>query len=123
MKECQHLFCHKKHSKIERFMEVSLLCLLNEKAGYGYGLIEKLSFFGFDDETINIGALYRTLRKMETEGLVYSDWEQSEQGPKRRVYSITDKGKKELENWVYVLKDRKMHIEKLIHRYESCENK
>jgi len=121
MNECQQLFCHKKHHKMERFMEVCLLCLLNEETGYGYGLIEKLSFFGFDDEKINIGTLYRTLRKLENEGLVNSDWEQSEQGPKRRIYNITVTGKEELSSWVNELKNRKTYIEKLIDRYESLK--
>lgn len=119
MSENKNLFCNEKHNKMERFMEICLLCLLHEETGHGYGLIEKLSIFGFTEETMNISTLYRTLRKMENEELVSSIWEQSEQGPKRRVYNITDNGKKELKNWISVLKNRKARIEKLINRYES----
>jgi len=80
-------------------MEVCLLLLLFDKTGHGYGLIEQLTYFGFSEEQINVSTLYRTLRKMEKEGSVISDWEEGGQGPKKRVYNITDTGKKELENW------------------------
>jgi poly-beta-hydroxybutyrate-responsive repressor len=114
-------FCNGKHHKMERFMEVCLLLLLLEETGHGYGLIERLSYFGFSEEQVNVSTLYRTLRKMEKEGSVVSAWEEAGQGPKRRVYNITDSGQKELVNWVEALKDRKAHIEKLINRYESLK--
>ena len=69
------LFCNNKHHKMERFLEMCLLLLLFEKPGYGYGLIEQLEYFGFLQEELNVGSLYRVLRKMENEKLVISDWE------------------------------------------------
>jgi PadR family transcriptional regulator PadR len=104
---------------MERFMEVCLLLLLYEEAGHGYGFIEQLSYFGFSEEQLNVGTLYRTLRKMEKEGSVISVWEEGGQGPKKRVYKITDNGKRELGNWIQFLKDRKARIDKLIKKYES----
>lgn len=100
-------------------MEVCLLLLLYEETRHGYGLIEQLSYFGFSEEKLNVSTLYRTLRKMEKEGSVVSVWEESGQGPERRVYNITDSGKKELENWIQVLRGRKARIEKLINKYEE----
>lgn len=121
MTEEHSLFCNDKHHKMERFMEVCLLLLLYEETGHGYGLIEQLSCFGFSEEQLNVSTLYRTLRRMEKEGSVVSTWEEGGKGPKRRVYNITDSGKKELENWIQVLKGRKARIEKLINRYESLK--
>ena len=100
-------------------MEVCLLLLLYEETGHGYGLIEQLSYFGFSEEKLNVSTLYRTLRKMEKEGSVVSVWEEGGQGPERRVYNIADSGKKELENWIQVLRGRKARIEKLINKYEE----
>lgn len=108
-----------KNGRMDRFLEVSLLVLLYDKVGYGYGLIEDLEYFGFSSEKLNLSTLYRTLRKMENEGLVSSLWEESGLGPKRRVYKITQAGKTDLDNWVDILKNRKKGIENLIQKYEE----
>jgi len=69
----------------------------SEKAeiGYGYGLVEQLSYYGFTENELNVSTLYRTLRKMENERLVTSMWEEGGPGPKRRMYEITEAGKNE----------------------------
>ncbi|MBN2557980.1 MAG: helix-turn-helix transcriptional regulator [Clostridia bacterium] len=117
------MFCNGKQHMMERFMEVCLLLLLYDETGYGYGLVERLSFFGFSEEQLNIGSLYRTLRKMENESLVTSLWEEGGQGPRRRVYQITETGKVELGRWIDILKMRKARIEKLIGVYDSKTGK
>lgn len=115
----QMIFCNEKSHHMERFLEVCLLLLLYDEIGYGYGLIEQLVEFGFSPEDLNVSTLYRTLRKMEGEGLVTSMWEESDQGPKRRVYEITAEGKQNLEQWIKVLKMRKSRIENLIVQYDK----
>ena len=110
--------CDIKYQKMERLLEICLLLLLFDHEGYGYGLIEQLSDFGFTGDDLNIGSLYRSLRKLEDQELVSSVWEEASGGPKRRVYTITEKGKLELHNWIPVLKQRKARIEQLIETYE-----
>jgi PadR family transcriptional regulator, regulatory protein PadR len=119
MKDKQTVFCNDKFHHMERFLEVCLLLLLYDEIGYGYGLIEQLVTFGFSPEDLNVSTLYRTLRKMEGEGLVTSLWEESDQGPKRRVYEITSEGKQNLDQWIKVLKMRKSRIENLIVHYDK----
>lgn len=111
--------CEGKYQKMERLLEICLLLLLFDQDGYGYGLIEQLTDFGFTGEDLNIGSLYRTLRKLEDQTLVSSVWEVASGGPKRRVYTITERGKFELHNWIPVLKERKSRIEQLIEAYEE----
>lgn len=111
--------CEIKYQKMERFLEICLLLLLFEKEGYGYGLIEQLGQFGFKAEELNIGSLYRSLRKLEEQNLVSSLWEDASTGPKRRVYTITERGKEELHNWIPILKQRKSRIEYLIDMYDK----
>ncbi len=113
------LFCTGKSHKMERFLEVCLLLLLYDEVGYGYGLIEQLEYFGFSQDELNVSTLYRTLRKMEKENLVSSLWEKGGPGPRRRVYEITESGKKNLDQWVRILEIRKARIEKLILKYED----
>lgn len=119
MKENGPLFCNDKPHHMERFLEVCLLLLLYDEIGYGYGLIEQLEFFGFSSDDLNMSTLYRTLRKMEKEELVTSRWEEGGQGPKRRVYEITVKGKQDLDHWSRVLRVRKARIETLLVTYEE----
>jgi len=52
---------------------------------------------------MNPGSLYRTLRQMEKDGMLSSNWDTSEGGPARRVYSITDAGQAYLNHWVQSL--------------------
>ncbi|MDZ7797977.1 MAG: PadR family transcriptional regulator [Candidatus Marinimicrobia bacterium] len=112
----QPLFCNSKHHNMERFLEICLLLLLFDEAGYGYGLTEKLQYFGFSKDELNVSTLYRTLRKMEKKECVSSFWEKGGPGPKRRVYKITESGKKQLAEWVQVLKVRKDRIDRVIGR-------
>ncbi|MDD2427100.1 MAG: helix-turn-helix transcriptional regulator [Eubacteriales bacterium] len=111
--------CQKNFQKMQGFMEVCLLLLLYKESGHGYGLIEGLSYFGFTEENLNLSTLYKTLRRMENDGLVRSLWEMGDQGPKKRVYDITDLGRQELEDWVDFLRLRVERIGKVIDRYEK----
>jgi len=74
-----------------------LLLMLRQWSSYGYELMEKMSTFGF--AAMNPGTFYRTLRQMEKDGMVSSNWDTSEGGPARRVYSITDAGEAYLNYW------------------------
>ena len=48
----------------------------------------------------NIGHIYPVLKKMETEGLITSRTEQNEGNPQRNVFTITQKGRDELTEWL-----------------------
>lgn len=110
-----------KHSSKGRFVDASLLCLLKEKKSYGYSLMEDLSKFGFTEDEVNISIIYRKLRSMEKENLVVSSWSESDQGPNKRTYEITDKGRQELDDWIDFLKDRINRINLIIKKYESSK--
>jgi poly-beta-hydroxybutyrate-responsive repressor len=80
----------------------AVLVMLQEEGSYGYELMELLEEGGFGQ--INPGTLYRKLRQMEREGLCKSEWETSEEGPGRRVYTLTDAGDEYLEAWAQACK-------------------
>src|SRR5215204_4707631 len=68
-----------------------------------YEILERLEEeFGF--EQISAGSLYRTLRRTEKEGLCKSEWDTSEGGPARRMYSITEAGESYLAAWAQACK-------------------
>jgi len=110
--------CHNNKHNMGRYLEVSLLMLLYHTTGYGYKLKEELKDFGFQVDELNIGSLYKVLRKLEDKGSVSSRWKKGGPGPKRRVYEITHEGKEELDEWIAFLKTRKRKIDTLIRQYE-----
>lgn len=78
-----------------------LLAMLKDWSGYGYELAQRLEDAGFG--RYNTGSLYRTLRQMESLGLISSLWDTSAGGPARRMYSLTLAGKLFLDNWMTLL--------------------
>lgn len=104
--------------RVSRFIQPSLLLFLSKGASYGYELIDKLKNLGFHKETVDIGAVYRTLRKLEKEGFVKSAW-QKKGRRKKRVYTITPNGRILLRAWVDRIKERKQVLEKFISLYQE----
>ena len=68
----------------------SLLLLLAEVPAHGYDLPALLGPLGLG--RADRGFVYRTLRAMETDGLVSSAWDPSPAGPARRIYHVTPAG-------------------------------
>ena len=63
---------------------------------YGYQLSKELrrrsmGYFEFKE-----GTLYPALHRMEKAGLIRGQWEVVEEGPSRKYYHLTDKGREEL---------------------------
>lgn len=112
------LGCKAGRKNADMFLEACLLQLISEGTGHGYALMEKLGQFVISTEMMNISTLYRTLRHMEKEGSLESAWEEGGPGPKRRVYLISDKGKRELEIRIRMMKARKSGIDRLISAYD-----
>jgi len=104
--------------RVSRFIQPSILLFLSKKSSYGYELIEKLKSLGFHKESIDVGAVYRTLRRLEKEGFVKSSWQIKERR-KKRVYKITPNGRVLLRIWVERIKERKEALEKFIKFYQG----
>ena len=57
----------------------------------------------FTDAEIEVSALYRTLRQLEQNDCVTSEWDVKGSGPARRLYKLTPRGEEHLEEWITVL--------------------
>jgi poly-beta-hydroxybutyrate-responsive repressor len=88
------------------FLQPCLLLLLKEGPKHGYSLMEELSQRKLLGQDVDVGNLYRTLRRMEGEGLVVSAWNEQDTGPNKRVYQITQFGEESLVNWGTALEQR-----------------
>lgn len=87
-----------------RFVEPVVLLLLKKHGpSYGYELATALNEHALTDAEIERAALYRTLKQLEGNGHVLSDWDVSGSGPARHVYRLTDSGEEHLREWGVVL--------------------
>jgi DNA-binding PadR family transcriptional regulator len=87
-----------------RFVEPVLLFLLQRKGqSYGYELANDMPEFALTDAKLETSALYKTLRQLEQNDCVVSKWDVKGNGPARRLYALTPRGRQHLEEWVTVL--------------------
>ena len=71
------------------------LSVISEGETYGYLVAARLEKAGLG--TIKGGTLYPVLNRLESAGALQSQWRQGEGGPGRKYYTLTDEGRKFLE--------------------------
>lgn len=76
-------------------LELAILGSLYHESHYGYSLIKSIS--GEGGIEITEGTIYPILGRLAKEELVRSEWMESKQGPPRKYYSLTEKGKETFE--------------------------
>ncbi len=113
--------CSCKSGRISRFLIPALLLLLSEKPSHGYELTEKYTEFGFTEAGSDPGAIYRTLKLLESEGFIKSKWDTDEPGPAKKIYSITDEGLELLSSWISEIKERKKTLGLFLKRYKKLK--
>ena len=71
-------------------LEYCILSILSKQDAYASSIIQQLK----EAEMIVVeGTLYPLLTRQKNQGLLSYRWEESTQGPPRKYYAITDKGK------------------------------
>jgi len=97
-----------------RFVEPVVLLLLKDRgSSYGYELFSSVQKHALTDAKLERGTLYRTLRQLEKNGNVASEWATEKAGPARRIYRLTPEGESHLEEWAEVLD----HVSKSMARF------
>lgn len=81
-------------------VKYALLGILAEKEHHGYELKCRFDERVGDFWSLNYGQIYTTLDRLEREGLVEWRGEAQPHRPDRKVYRITPKGRRELEEWL-----------------------
>ena len=74
-----------------------VLAVLAESPRHGYSIAREIEARTADALKMGEGALYPALRALENEKLVTSQWELQPVGAARKVYCLTDDGRKELD--------------------------
>ncbi len=105
-----------------RFIEPVLLLMLKERdKTYGYDLSLELERYVFTDAEVERAALYRTLRVLEKNGYVRSQWAESASGPARKMYTLTKAGDRHLREWAIVLKNVSQSMSDFARKVDSLK--
>ena len=70
-----------------------VLTLLGGVESYGYDLIRRVRELSGGRLEWTEGTLYPVLHRLEREGLIESDWRESETGRRRKYYALTVEGR------------------------------
>ena len=111
--------CGCSERRVPRLLQPFILLALKEKESYGYELVEKINGFGFHSSPPDVGAIYRHLRSMESEGWVKSKWDTKGIGPAKRVYRITPQGEEILHGWAITVLKRKEGLDQFLKLYQN----
>ncbi|MGO0059138.1 poly-beta-hydroxybutyrate-responsive repressor [Brevibacillus fluminis] len=81
----------------KNFLLPYILLLLSRMPAHGYDLMQQLTSLGF--LTLDQGNFYRTMRQLEKDNYVNSEWDTTSSGPAKRLYSLTDIGEQYLQQY------------------------
>ena len=100
------------------FLQPCLLLMLHRGDAHGYNLLSGLEEFGLNPDAHDPSMIYRALREMEERGWIASYEGEASLGPQRRVYRLTEAGRRHLDIWAQDLHRAKREIELLLQAYE-----
>jgi len=81
----------------KNYLMAWLLVMLKDYNLHGYEIMKELK--EKFDVVSDPGTVYRALRQLERDGYISSWWDPKEQGPARRIYTLTDAGSMALQTW------------------------
>jgi PadR family transcriptional regulator len=103
--------------RIERFIEPAALLVLRGGARHGYELRDEVAALVGDHA--DVANLYRLLRQLELEGIVRSRWNTAGNGPARRMYVLTEPGRRLLDQWVDAVRDLDLTTRAFLAAYDA----
>jgi len=101
----------------KNYLMAWLLVMLKDHNLHGYEIMKDLKE-KFDLVT-DPATVYRALRQLERDGYISSWWDPKEQGPARRIYTITDSGCTALRQWNIALEQYRLNLDQFFDLYAS----
>lgn len=117
MSDAEANVCRCEGGQPKNFARPCLLLLLSEAPAHGYELIDRMRPFGF--EVNDPASVYKTLRQMERDGIVSSEWELPKRGPARRIYALTSDGRDLLDAWAHTLERNRAVLDSFLSRFAA----
>ncbi len=100
---------HRGLSRIELLqgtLDLIILQTLRWGPRHGYGISQLIRAGSRDVLQVDTGSLYPALHRLERKKLIAAEWQTSENNQRVRVYSLTDRGRKQLaterSRWVQI---------------------
>jgi len=85
---------------LDKLVQPAMLAILAGGTLHGYELAKRIGEIShFLDEAPDVSGVYRMLKTLETRGMVTADWDMSQGGRPKRLFTITDDGRQCLELW------------------------
>jgi PadR family transcriptional regulator, regulatory protein PadR len=81
-------------------LEAMVLSVLRQGNAHGFEILRRLEQAGSGALTLKEGSLYPALYRLESAGMIHGEWEDSatpRRGPRRRIYRLTQKGHRRLD--------------------------
>jgi poly-beta-hydroxybutyrate-responsive repressor len=99
----------------KNYLMAWLLVMLKDLNLHGYEIMTALrDNFAI---TTDPGTVYRALRQLERDGYISSRWSAQDQGPARRVYTLTDAGNDALKLWSAALENYRTNLDAFFSLY------
>lgn len=92
-------------------LELCVLVLLYRKDCYGYEMVDEIS----KNISISEGTIYPLLKRLKKEEMVISYLKESQDGPPRKYYQITEKGKEKKDKLVAEWDEFSIGVTNLVH--------
>src|ERR1700722_12119558 len=84
-------------------LDMLVLKVVTLGPSHGYAIAQRLQQISRDFFRVHQGSLYPALHRLEDRGWLQAEWKESETGREAKFYSLTKKGRKQLEeevvNW------------------------
>jgi PadR family transcriptional regulator PadR len=78
-------------------VDLLILRTVARKPLHGWGIAKRIQTLSGDTLSVGQGTLYPALHRLENQGWICADWEESDLGRPAKVYSLTPEGRKQLE--------------------------
>ena len=88
---------NKRRELLKGTLELVILGVLHDKECHAYSLRKRLVEMEGGVFAVGEGTLYGGLHRLEDQGLIRGQGKEGEKGPRQRVYTITDRGRGDLQ--------------------------
>ena len=85
-----------KSDLLQGTLDLLILKTLAERPMHGWGISLKIQAVSQEVLQVNQGSLYPALHRLEQQGLIASEWGNSENNRQAKFYELTKRGRKQL---------------------------
>lgn len=101
----------------KNYLMAWLLVMLKDHNLHGYEIMKELK--AKFDVISDAGTVYRALRQLERDGYISSWWDPKDQGPARRIYTLTEEGHQALTLWSVALEQYRSNLDAFFTLYSG----